>query len=255
VKEKANMIEELGYLEIASKLIGSSGGGDSSVNPVDREYKSLKTEITPVETNSAEFKIVQDYVKTTHASTHNNFSLKIKNLYRIDREGEDQKFKEFDNTDNHQLLWHGSRMTNFCGILSQGLRIAPPEAPVTGYMFGKGIYFADMVSKSANYCHANYQKPEGIALLCQVALGKPKEFLTAQSMLTSAPKGFDSTMGVGSTKPSKEVKLPIDSRCAVPMGPGVSTGTNGALLYNEFIVYKTSQVLMRYLVHFDFNFK
>jgi poly [ADP-ribose] polymerase len=36
--------------------------------------------------------------------------------------------------------------------LSQGLRIAPPEAPVTGYMFGKGIYFADMVSKSANYC-------------------------------------------------------------------------------------------------------
>ena len=32
------------------------------------------------------------------------------------------------------LLWHGSRLTNWCGILSQGLRIAPPEAPVTGYM-------------------------------------------------------------------------------------------------------------------------
>ena len=30
------------------------------------------------------------------------------------------------------------RLTNFVGILSQGLRIAPPEAPVTGYMFGKG---------------------------------------------------------------------------------------------------------------------
>lgn len=38
---------------------------------------------------------------------------------------------------NHQLLWHGSRVTNFMGILSQGLRIAPPEAPCTGYMFGK----------------------------------------------------------------------------------------------------------------------
>jgi len=36
------------------------------------------------------------------------------------------------------LLWHGSRTTNFAGILTQGLRIAPPEAPVTGYMFGKG---------------------------------------------------------------------------------------------------------------------
>ena len=33
-----------------------------------------------------------------------------------------------------KLLWHGSRLTNWVGILSQGLRIAPPEAPVTGYM-------------------------------------------------------------------------------------------------------------------------
>ena len=32
------------------------------------------------------------------------------------------------------LLWHGSRLTNYVGILNQGLRIAPPEAPVTGYM-------------------------------------------------------------------------------------------------------------------------
>ena len=40
-------------------------------------------------------------------------------------------------------------------LLLQGLRIAPPEAPVTGYMFGKGVYFADMVSKSANYCCTN----------------------------------------------------------------------------------------------------
>ena len=33
-----------------------------------------------------------------------------------------------------QLLWHGSRLSNWVGILSQGLRVAPPEAPVTGYM-------------------------------------------------------------------------------------------------------------------------
>lgn len=38
----------------------------------------------------------------------------------------------------------GSRSTNFAGILKQGLRIAPPEAPVTGYMSGKGVYFADV---------------------------------------------------------------------------------------------------------------
>jgi hypothetical protein len=40
---------------------------------------------------------------------------------------------------------------NFMGILKQGLRIAPPEAPPTGYMFGKGVYFADMYEKSLPY--------------------------------------------------------------------------------------------------------
>ncbi len=72
--------------------------------------------------------------------------------------GKDQPYKP--EVGNRQLLWHGSRLTNWVGIFSQGLRIAPPEAPCTGYMsvvcyvvvfrlthcrFGKGVYFADMV--------------------------------------------------------------------------------------------------------------
>lgn len=51
-----------------------------------------------------------------------------------------------------------------------GLRIAPPEAPVTGYMFGKGVYFADMFSKSANYCYASKAATTGVLLLCEVVL-------------------------------------------------------------------------------------
>lgn len=41
----------------------------------------------------------------------------------------------------------------------------------TGYMFGKGIYFADMVSKSANYCFTSPGNDVGLLLLCEVALG------------------------------------------------------------------------------------
>ena len=55
-------------------------------------------------------------------------------------QGEGSRFKAFKQLDR-QLLWHGSRTSNFAGILSTGLRIAPPEAPVTGYMFGKGEFF------------------------------------------------------------------------------------------------------------------
>lgn len=49
-----------------------------------------------------------------------------------------------------------------------GLRIAPPEAPVSGYMFGKGVYFADMFSKSANYCCSSRVASAGVLLLCEV---------------------------------------------------------------------------------------
>ena len=51
-------------------------------------------------------------------------------IFKIEREGESQRYKPFKQLHNRRLLWHGSRTTNFAGILSQGLRIAPPEAPV-----------------------------------------------------------------------------------------------------------------------------
>jgi len=86
------------------------------------------------------------------------------------------------------------------GILSQGLRIAPPEAPVTGYMFGKGVYFADMVSKSANYCFTNSTKPTGIMMLSDVALGDMYK-LTQSMYMDKAPNGFHSTKGCGKTAP------------------------------------------------------
>lgn len=101
------------------------------------------------------------------------------------------------------LLWHGSRVTNFYGILSQGLRIAPPEAPVCGYMFGKGIYFADMASKSGNYCFPAPGKP-GLLLLCEVALGVPNELYQSDYYADQLPEGKSSTKGIGRTFPDEK---------------------------------------------------
>jgi len=95
------------------------------------------------------------------------------------------------------------------GILSQGLRIAPPEAPVTGYMFGKGVYFADMVTKSANYCFTNRNSNTGLMLLCEVALGGMNEKLQADYYASLLPPGKMSTKGCGRTAP-KDGKLVDD---------------------------------------------
>ncbi|XP_030395392.1 poly [ADP-ribose] polymerase 2-like isoform X6 [Gopherus evgoodei] len=155
------------------------------------------------------------------------------------------------------LLWHGSRLSNWMGILSQGLQVAPPEAPVTGYMFGKGIYFADMSSKSANYCFASRQRNVGLLLLCEVALGECQELLEANAEAGELPPGKHSTKGLGKLAPVPSNSIMLDG-AAVPLGPAVETGVTNphgyTLNYNEFVVYDPGQVRMRYLLQVRFNF-
>ena len=169
-QQKLEMLNNLLELEIAYNLMKTSNESGEKGN-IDSYYEQLKTDIEVLDRESKEFKIIEEYLQNTHAPTHMQFSLHIVEIYKIKRQGEAKRFKPFQKLHNRKLLWHGSRKTNFAGILSQGLRIAPPEAPVTGYMFGKGIYFADMVSKSANYCCAHTSDTTGLMLLCDVALG------------------------------------------------------------------------------------
>lgn len=137
-------------------------------------------------------------------------------------------------------------MTNFVGILSQGLRIAPPEAPVTGYMFGKGVYFADMQSKSAQYCYSSISDNVGILLLCEVALGNMNEKFYADYNSASLPAGKHSTLGVGKTAPSSSI---TKEGVIIPNGKAGPTNTSqGTLYYNEFIVYDIAQIKIKYLL-------
>jgi len=59
-----------------------------------------------------------------------------------------------------------------CGHSEPGVKaLRPRQRAVTGYMFGKGVYFADSCSKSAQYCFAQPDSPVGLMLLSRVALG------------------------------------------------------------------------------------
>ena len=142
----------------------------------------------------------------------------------------------------------------FAGILSQGLRIAPPEAPVNGYMFGKGIYTSDMVSKSANYCNST---SEGLLVLCDVALGQIQEEKQA-SNIRKPKKPNNSVKGIGSTFPNPEETITTKEGVKVPCGKAITKNEkNLSLLYNEYIVYDEAQIMMKYLVQvnieYDFN--
>ena len=106
-------------------------------------------------------------------NTQGYYNLDIVDCFDIERDGEDRIFNP-DRLNNKKLLWHGSRFSNFVGILSQGMRIAPPEAPSTGYLFGKGVYFADLIGKSTPYCRPELSDNIATFVLCEVALGNSR---------------------------------------------------------------------------------
>ncbi|KAK4788973.1 hypothetical protein SAY86_020292 [Trapa natans] len=254
LKNKLEMVEALSEIEVATKLLKEDIGSEG--DPLYGHYQRLNCELIPIEFDSEEFSMIAKYMHNTHAETHSNYSVDIVNIFRVSREVEKVHFSEYSCAKNRMLLWHGSRLTNWTGILSQGLRIAPPEAPVTGYMFGKGVYFADMFSKSANYCYASSTSTAGVLLLCEVALGDMEELLDAKYDADKLPHGKLSTKGVGATSPDPLEAQILDDGTMVPLGkPKRHSGPKGPLLYNEYIVYNVSQIRMRYIVQVNFNYK
>lgn len=124
-------------------------------------------------------------------------------------------------------------------------------------MFGKGVYFADMVrcahrrsthprarprahhhsplgcycggcaalpqvSKSANYCGATRESPTAVLLLCDVALGKQYERIASEFEAAERSKanGKDSTWGIGKTQPRPDGSRTTADGVVIPMGQG-----------------------------------
>lgn len=127
-------------------------------------------------------------------------------------------------------------------------------------MFGKGVYFADISTKSANYCAAQTSGDVALLLLCEVELGtEPLVLTTGNScapQLAQKSKCI-STLGVGNIVPKKWK----DAGCVHPSlkgvrMPDVSEFTrnfhrNSQLQYNKYIVYDESQIRLRYLLMVD----
>ena len=131
--------------------------------------------------------------------------------------------------------------------------LLPPSASL---QFGKGAYFADMVSKSAGYCFANRSSPVCCLLLCDVALGEMNEKLQADYNASQLPAGKLSTKGLGRWTPDPSKWQKLEDGLIVPCGPAVEARlpSTPSLLYNEYIVYNVGQVRLRYLLQVKFKF-
>ncbi len=142
VASKMKLVQSLKDIAVTAKI--SQTDDQKDMNELDQKYEKLNCKITPIDPKTEKYKFLSNYIDKSQGQTH--ASHKCLEIFELDRKGEGKKFRA--SVGNENLLWHGSGYYNFGGILSQGLRIAPPEAPSTGYMFGKGVYFADVASKS-----------------------------------------------------------------------------------------------------------
>lgn len=209
LKREIELLESLSDMKDAADIMKIDRKTAHTMHPQDRQFQSLgMEEMTPIDSASSEFAALDKYLAGSRGSTH-HYSYKVQNIFRIERRGETSRFsasKFASIPSDRRLLWHGSRCTNFGGILSQGLRIAPPEAPATGYMFGKGIYLADLSTKSAGYCASENSGGHALLLLCEAELGDPMQRLqhaNCDADAEAAEKGMVSTWGMGSMGPSQ----------------------------------------------------
>ncbi|XP_032996540.1 protein mono-ADP-ribosyltransferase PARP3 [Lacerta agilis] len=218
-------------------------------HPVDKDYGLLKCELTLVDPSSEDYKLIVNYVEKTGCTYR---KLQVLNIWKVNREGEGNRFKAHGHLENRRLLWHGTNVAVIAAILKSGLRIMPHS----GGRVGKGLYFASENSKSAGYVGTTSNRV-GIMFLNEVALGKEHHITQDDYSLCKPPDGYDSVVARGVTEPDpaqdKEIildgkKVLVSQGKPVPMAKYKSSRFS----QSEYLIYQESQCRIRYLIQLHF---
>ncbi|XP_074246642.1 protein mono-ADP-ribosyltransferase PARP4-like isoform X2 [Saimiri boliviensis] len=192
------------------------------------KYRALRCKIEHVEKNTEEFlRVRQEVLQNNHSKS----PVDISQIFRVGRVNETTEF--LSKLGNVRRLLHGSPVRNIVGILCRGL-LLPKVVEDRGVQrtdvgnLGSGIYFSDSLSTSIKYSHPGETDGTRLLLICDVALGKCMDLHKKDFSLTEAPPGYDSVHGVSQTA-------------------SVTTDFED----DEFVVYKTNQVKMKYIIKFS----
>merc|ERR1712038_1300837 len=192
------LIRLLRDLTITKHILLGARYRQSSTNPIDYAYRALKVGMRALKEDSIEKQSLLRYID----NTCNDNSIVIKQIYSLD-DG-----KKACDIPNKRLLFHGSQNENIVGILKHGLLIAPPEAPHSGFAFGKGVYFSNQFSKAFGYCSSN--KSLSFIFVAEVALGE-SYLPTGCEYMEKSKEGTQSTHAMGSSQPDKRFDMAMHS--------------------------------------------
>nr|XP_060490228.1 protein mono-ADP-ribosyltransferase PARP4 [Panthera onca] len=191
------------------------------------KYRALRCKIEHVEQNTEEFFRVR---KEVLQNNHSTGPVDILQIFRVGRVNEATEF--LSQLGNVKPLLHGSPVQSFVGILSRGLLLPKvvedrgTKRTDTGNL-GSGIYFSDSLSTGIKYSHPGETDGTRLLAVCDVALGKCADLHRKDFSLSEAPPGYDSVHGVRATAT-------------------VTTDFED----DEFVVYKTNQIKLKYIIKF-----
>lgn len=221
-------------------------------------YRRLNTKITQLDSETDAYTMIAIYATNTFSEKHSKLAFKIEEIFEIERDGDEDRFQEHKKCSNRWLLWHGTPVVNVASILKYGLKINPsPNVTITGKMFGRGIYFADMSSKAAMFLGRRSNGKAATLLLCEVALGESYEVtrkLDANFSREDLPANKDSLKARGFVFPEGE--LIFEDGIKVPCGYQQEESEeefDSDVNFNEFIIFDETRVKIRYLVQIAFT--
>lgn len=100
LEHELELLKALDDIEVVFKAI--TANENNNLNPIDQHYEKLKCQLTPIDHTSDTFKLIDKYLQSTHASTHQLYKMKIEDIFEVDREGEKEVFHDVG---NKMLLW------------------------------------------------------------------------------------------------------------------------------------------------------
>lgn len=250
LSENKEKIEELKNIVVGAQIIKQAETCNS--NPIDGIYNDINTVINPLDVKSEIHKEICTWIKNTHGSTHGS-KLNVLEIFEISQNGVREKYNNYSNNlDNKTLLFHGTHQSCVLSIFKNNFYLDPSKVnsniQIAGKMFGYGVYFADVATKSFNYTRADSTNDIGCLLVSEIALGNMMETISSDSGLTKSKlekKNCHSTKAMGKWQPSSSKNI---DGLTIHNGPLQAIQTKTDLRYNEYIVYDIDQICTKYLV-------
>ena len=113
-------LDQLVNIEFTSRMLLAALYRQYTLNPMQYIYASMGVRITPLEEGDPECDLIRAYCLNTASSPANGgVGVKRIKIFKIERKGEPERFEKVAaEVGNRKLLFHGSGISNFLGLLA-----------------------------------------------------------------------------------------------------------------------------------------